>query len=173
MSLSFYSASVISYLQTLRAVVQVLERGQLFASETDQDVEAFLQLRLRDDMLPLTFQVRSVCHHSKGAIEGMRAGVFTPPPPIDPLSYNGYVEMVREAIAFLEAQSEADINALSGRDVVFRLGEREMPFTTDNFLQSFSLPNFYFHAATTYGLLRQQGVPLSKIDFLGQLRLEH
>jgi len=55
--------------------------------------------------------------------------------------------------------------------MVFRLRGREMPFTTDNFLLSFSLPNVYFHATTTYSILRHLGVPLGKIDYLGQLRL--
>ena len=40
------------------------------------------------------------------------------------------------------------------------------------FLQSFSLPNFYFHAATAYDILRSKGVPLGKRDFMGPLRLK-
>jgi hypothetical protein len=31
------------------------------------------------------------------------------------------------------------------------------------------LPNFYFHATTTYALLRQAGVELGKADFLGKV----
>jgi hypothetical protein len=54
---------------------------------------------------------------------------------------------------------------------VFRIGGNEIPFTTTRFLLSFSLPNFYFHATTTYTVLRLHGVPLGKRDYLGQLRI--
>jgi hypothetical protein len=47
-----------------------------------------------------------------------------------------------------------------------------LQFTAQEFLMSFSLPNFYFHAATAYDILRFKGVPLGKRDFLGRLRLK-
>jgi hypothetical protein len=31
------------------------------------------------------------------------------------------------------------------------------------------LPNFYFHSATAYGILRHNGVEIGKLDFLGNL----
>jgi hypothetical protein len=43
-------------------------------------------------------------------------------------------------------------------------------FTAENFLLSFSLPNFYFHATTAYDILRWKGVKLGKTDFLGAMR---
>ena len=35
------------------------------------------------------------------------------------------------------------------------------------FLSSFSFPNFYFHATTAHGILRHNGVEIGKRDFLG------
>ncbi len=49
--------------------------------------------------------------------------------------------------------------------------KNELPFTNQNFLLSFSLPNFYFHATTTYDILRMLGVPLGKTDFLGKMKM--
>ena len=46
-----------------------------------------------------------------------------------------------------------------------------MTYIAEDFLMSFSLPNFYFHATRAYDILRMQGVPLGKRDFLGQMRL--
>jgi hypothetical protein len=56
--------------------------------------------------------------------------------------------------------------------VIFRVGDVERLFTAKGFLMSFSLPNFYFHATTAYDILRSKGVPLSKRDFMGALRLK-
>ena len=48
----------------------------------------------------------------------------------------------------------------------------KLPFTAENFLLSFSLPNFYFHATTAYDILRHKGVPIGKRDFMGRMRMK-
>ena len=62
------------------------------------------------------------------------------------------------------------INTLSGKTILFKMGGFELPFTAEDFMQSFSLPNFYFHVTTTYDILRMEGVSLGKLDFLGKIR---
>jgi hypothetical protein len=65
----------------------------------------------------------------------------------------------------------AKIDAFLGRDMRYAFGERQMNFAAENFLLSFSQPNFYFHATTAYGILRWKGLPLSKRDFTGRVRI--
>ena len=60
----------------------------------------------------------------------------------------------------------------SGVAVLFSVGDRKLPFTAEGFLQTFSLPNFFFHATTAYDILRSKGVPLGKRDFLGKMKLK-
>ena len=50
---------------------------------------------------------------------------------------------------------------------VFRASAAERTFSGTNYLYQYSLPNFYFHLATTYGILRHNGVEVGKGDFLG------
>ena len=38
-----------------------------------------------------------------------------------------------------------------------------------DYLLLFGLPNFYFHLTTAYEILRHNGVPIGKRDFLGPL----
>lgn len=64
------------------------------------------------------------------------------------------------------------VNALLGREVIFKVGDRSMPFTAEGFLMSFSLPNFFFHSTTAYDILRHKGAPLGKRDFIGRLNLK-
>jgi hypothetical protein len=33
-------------------------------------------------------------------------------------------------------------------------------------------PNFYFHAATAYDILRHKGAPLGKLDYMGKLKVK-
>ena len=170
MAISLYDISVSSYLQTLGAIAGVLKKGEEFAREKNLDLGEIVQTRLRPDMKPFQFQVISVFHHSWGAITGIREGVFSPPPSMD-LDYAGLQELVQKAARELQAVSREEIDGMEGKAVTFKMGSFEIPFTAANFIMSFSLPNFYFHAATTYDILRMAGTPLGKIDFMGQMRV--
>lgn len=171
MAISLYDISVSNYLQVLGGITGVLKKGAEFASESDLDLAEIVEARLRPDMLPFQFQVISVYHHSLGAIKGIREGVFSPPPSMPELDYAGLQALVEGATTELQKVSREEIDALEGNAMKFKMGNFEIPFTAENFILSFSLPNFYFHATTTYDMLRMAGVPLGKMDFLGKMRV--
>ncbi len=171
MSISFYDASVGTYQQVLGSVATILEKGAAFAAENETGLEEIVAAKLRDDMMPFHFQIVSVCHHSWGALQGMRDGRFAPPSFELDKDYQGLQSLVGEAQEGVASISENEVADLADKSMVFAIGDREMPFTNQNFLLSFSLPNFYFHATTTYDILRMLGVSLSKRDFLGQMKV--
>ncbi|MEP0202048.1 MAG: DUF1993 domain-containing protein [Halioglobus sp.] len=171
MASSLYDISVASFLQILRGVAGTLDKGLKHCQETGQDPNEVLAAQLADDMLPFTFQLFAVVHQSAGAIAAIKSGEFSPPAALPDLDYAGYQGLINDTIAELEALSEDDINALAGGTVIFKMGGNEIPFTTENFVLSFATPNLMFHATTAYDLLRQRDVPLSKIDYLGSLRI--
>ena len=171
MTISLYDASVASYLQTLGGVAHVLAKGEETAAAGDLDLDQLVRFKLQDDMLPFSFQVISVWHHSLGAVTGIKAGLFQPPPSMQGVDYQKLKSLVAEARSGLESVTREEIDALADKPMVFRFGKQEMPFTTTNFILSFSLPNFYFHATTTYDVLRMHGVPLGKFDYLGAMRV--
>jgi hypothetical protein len=171
MSISFHDASVGTYQQVLSSVAGIMEKGAAFAAENDLSLDDIVATRLREDMMPFHFQVVSVCHHSWGALQGMRDGEFSPPSFDLDKSYQDLQALVSEAQEGVASISEAQAEEIAGKSMVFKIGKREMPFSNENFLLTFSLPNFYFHATTTYDILRMKGVPLGKMDFLGQMRI--
>jgi len=171
MSISFHDASVGSYSQVLAGVGGVLDKGASHAAETGLDLQDLVMTRLREDMMPLHFQVVSVARHSWGAMQGLQKGAFNPPSFDLDKDYAGLQALVAEARDGLAGLEEAEVEVLAEKSVVFKLGKNELPFTNQNFLLSFSLPNFYFHATTTYDILRQLGVPLGKRDFLGPMKV--
>ena len=63
------------------------------------------------------------------------------------------------------------MEGLIGKPVRFEFRDFRMDFTAEDFLLSFSQPNFYFHAATAYDILRMKGVEVGKRDFMGRVRL--
>lgn len=172
MAISLYDLSVASFLQTSGGVAGFLERGLAHCTAKNIDPNEIVETRLAPDMLPFRFQVLSVAHHSLGAIEGVKEGVFAPPSSTPALDYAGLQKAVNEAREGLKKLTPAEVNALEGRDVVFQLRELKIPFTAEGFLMSFSLPNLHFHATTAYDILRVKGVPLGKRDYLGQMRMK-
>ena len=172
MAIALYDLSVANYLQTLEAVAGFLEKGRAHFDTNHVDLDEIVETRLAPDMLPLRFQLQSVAHHSLGAIEGVKAGLFQPPPQAPAYDYGGLQKLVAEAREALQKLTPAEVNALEGKDVVFQIRDFKMPFTAEGFLLSFSLPNFYFHATTAYDILRMKGVPVGKRDFMGPMRLK-
>jgi uncharacterized protein len=170
MSFSLYAATVPSYIQILGAVAGLVDKAEAFCSEKGLMPEDILQARLAADMHPFAYQVKSTAVHSLGAIEGVRKGTFSPDTTTPPQDFAALKARIIETIAALEAIKSAEIDSFVGRDMRFAFGDRHVDFTAENFLLSFSQPNFYFHAATTYDILRWKGIPIGKRDFTGKTR---
>ena len=172
MTFSLYAATIPSKLQMLGAVAGLIGKAEAYCAEKGLAPDDIIQARLADDMLPFTYQVKSTAVHSLGAIEGVRRGSFSPDFSTPPEDFAGLAARVSETIAALSAIDPAEIDGFIGRDVHFSFGERRIDFTAEEFLLSFSQPNFYFHATTAYDILRSKGVPLVKRDFMGTPRMK-
>ena len=78
MAFSLYDATVANYLQILGAVGGVLEKSLTHFRDNGIDTAEIVATRLAPDMMPFRFQIVSVVHHSRGAMEGVKNGVFAP-----------------------------------------------------------------------------------------------
>ena len=172
MAISLHDVGPKSYLQTLRAVGGFMDRAASHCSDAGVDLAEIVETSLHPDMRPFRFQIVSVVHHSLGAIEGIRAGLFRPPGDRTAYDFAGLRTRVAEACAAIEAVTPEAFDAHQGADVAFEAGEVRRLFTAEGFLLSFSLPNVHFHAATAYDILRMKGVPLGKRDFIGSPQLK-
>jgi uncharacterized protein len=170
MALPLYDFSVKSFLQGLTGVAGFLEKGRAHFTEAGVDLQEVVETRLIDDMRPLRYQIVSAVHHSRGAIEALKSGLFSPPVDDESLGYADLQTRVAEARKALEAVDSTEINALVGGDLTFQIRDTKLPYVAEDFILSFSLPNFYFHATTAYDILRQKGVPIGKRDYLGGMR---
>jgi hypothetical protein len=172
MTLSLYTATVPSYLQILNSVSGLLDKADAFCAEKEIAPADIIHARLAEDMLPFAYQVKSTAVHSLGSIEGVRNGFFRPDTTPPPETFAGLKSRVAGTIAALEAIDAAEINGFMGREMYFASGDRRLDFTAENFLLSFSLPNFYFHATTAYDILRWKGLQIGKRDYSGRPRIK-
>ncbi|MDE2406097.1 MAG: DUF1993 domain-containing protein [Sphingomonadales bacterium] len=170
MPFSLYDAVVPTWRQILPAVLGVIDKAEAHCRDLGTAPSELIEARLAPDMWDFATQVRTVAAHSGGALDGVRAGVFAPsfdPPPAD---FAGLRALLQAALAKVEAAGRDELDSRVGAETLFRFPGHEMRFTTEDFLTSFSLPNFYFHASAAYAILRMKGVPIGKLDFLGQIR---
>jgi len=172
MSLSLYDATVPSFLQILGSVEGFLAKGAAHFKEKNVDANEVFEARLFPDMAPFKFQIQSVAHHSLGAVRSIQSGQAGPPAPITATDYAGLQKLATDTREALQKIKPEEVNGCAGKDVVFAVREIKLPFTAEGFLQTFSLPNFFFHATTAYDILRTKGVPVGKRDFLGKMRLK-
>jgi uncharacterized protein len=171
MPLSLHAAFVPSALQVLGTCEHLIGKAESWCAETGSAAEDVIGARIHEEMFPFNYQVKSVAVHTAGAIEAVRAGLFAPDLAPPPDNFAGLRARIGEARSTLEAVSEDELETLIGRPTRFEFREFRMDFTAENFLLSFSQPNFYFHAATAYDILRMKGVAVGKRDFLGKVRI--
>ncbi len=172
MPISLYTATVGPFLQILPPIAALVDKAEDHCKANGLPDEALTDCRLAEDMWNFAKQVSQCSHHSARAIEGVRAGTFSPEPAPAPLDFASLRAEIAASIALLEAVDPAEIDGMIGRDMRFEFKDIRLDFTVEDFLLSFTLPNFFFHATTAYGILRNQGLPVGKMDFMGTLRLK-
>lgn len=168
MATELYDLTVPSFLRGLRVLSTLLDKGAAFAAEQGIDPATLTGARLIEDMRPLTAQVQLATDSAKGAV--IRIGELEPfPLPDTEETFADLQDRIARTIAFLESVPRDRIDGREEATVILKTPRGEFPFTGRSHVLTFSLPNFYFHLTTAYALLRQAGVPLGKLDYLGGL----
>ena len=172
MPLSLHAAYVPSALQMLGTARHLVDTAEKWCSEHDCGHDDFINARVFDDMLPWSYQVKCVAEHTQGSIEGVRAGLYSPDLNPPPISFGALREKLSGAREMLEALTEEEMEGWIGQPMRFEFKDRGMDFNAEDFLLTFSQPNFYFHCATAYNILRMKGLPVGKMDFMGRMRIK-
>lgn len=169
MPISMFQTSVPVFLRTLHALSGVLDKGETHARENGVDSAALLAARLAPDMFPLTRQVQVATDHAKGATARL-AGRDVPSFEDTEQSFSELRERIGRTVAFIREADPASIDGSEEREIVLKIGGRELTLAGQQYLLHFALPNFFFHTTTAYDILRHNGVPLGKRDFIGMDR---
>ena len=77
---------------------------------------------------------------------------------------------ISKSIDFIESIAPEELEGAEQREIRLpiptSMGGGERVFAGDDFLRSFVLPNVYFHVTTAFAILRHNGVPIGKFDYL-------
>lgn len=75
---------------------------------------------------------------------------------------------IQSVIGYLDGLTDADFEGIAARTVTQPRWEGKIMSAHDYFIEHV-VPNFYFHLAHVYALLRHNGVSVGKRDYLGTL----
>lgn len=165
MTISMYAASVPVFERALRNLRHILSKGEAHARERGVDVDGLLGLRIIDDMLPLSRQVQIACDMAKNGAARL-AGQQPPAFEDSETTMDELYARIDRTIAFIRTLDAADIDGSEERDILLAMRSGELRFKGQDYLLGFVLPNLHFHCTVAYALLRGQGAPLGKTDYI-------
>ncbi len=166
MTVSIYTVTVPVFTKLLTNLSGCLDRAVAYAAERRFSPDVLVSARLAPDMHPLSFQVQSATDHAKFSL-GRVTGKPMPAWTDNEKTVDELKARIRTALDYIAGFSEADFADAEARLVTVRIDGAETTLTAAQYLQQRSLPNFYFHVTTAYDILRHNGVPIGKRDFLG------
>jgi hypothetical protein len=168
MSLTMYSASAPVFTRVLGSMLAWLDRAEAHAQARSFDPTNYLGLRLAPDMLPFSRQIQIASDGAKGCMSRL-AGTEIPKWEDNESTLDELRARIRRTLDHVQSFSPAQLEGSDSREIAIPMRSGDtLRFDGESFLKYFALPNFYFHATTTYALLRHAGVELGKADFLGR-----
>ena len=165
--MAIYQASVPAFLQILNSLSAILTKAEAYAETKKIAPEVLLGARLFPDMLPLSRQIQLVSDFATKTCARL-TGSEVPSIADTEATFAELKQRLANAADYLKALKPAQFDGAETREVSFPAGPNNtMTLKGQQYLSHFALPNFYFHAATAHGILRNNGVEIGKRDFLG------
>ena len=168
MPISMYSQTVPVFVRMLTNLSGILDKTVQHCAERKIDPAVLLGIRLYPDMFAFTRQVQIASDTAKGAAARL-AGVEVPKYEDNEASIDELKARIAKTIAFVQSLPEAKFAGSDERSVTIPMRGEQVSIVGLKYLNNNVMPNFYFHLATAYGLLRHNGVPLGKADFNGPI----
>jgi uncharacterized protein len=165
---SLHAATVPVFLPMLDALDGILSKAEAHAEARKIAPEVMLGLRLSPDMFALTRQVQIACDFAKNTV-GRLAGVELPKFPDEEKTFGELHQRIAATKAFIAGVPASAFEGAETRIVRFPMRGKPHEIAGSDFLHRFALPNFYFHMAAAYAILRANGIDLGKGDFLGKV----
>ena len=167
---NIYTFTVPVFTKMLGGLKGVLTKAEAHAKETGIDEATFLQDKLAPDMFPLARQVQIATDNAKGAVARL-AGIEAPKFEDVESTFAELQVRIDKTLAYLATVQESQFVGAEDHKI-------ELPYFPGKYMTGMeyavehALPNFLFHITTAYALVRKNGTPVGKADFIGGLPLK-
>ncbi|HYQ03224.1 MAG TPA: DUF1993 domain-containing protein [Polyangiaceae bacterium] len=167
--MSLYDQTIPQFKNTLTQLDKWLDAAVAYAKAKSFEPAVLLNSRLAPDQYPLVRQIQAVCDAAKFTA----ARVTGKEPPKHPDTEQTVEELrtrIRAVQEYLGSYKPEDFAGAETRQVKLPWLEGKYVLGVD-YVNQLQLPNFYFHATLAYEILRHNGVPLGKTDYIGHVNL--
>jgi uncharacterized protein len=166
MSITLSSASLPVFRNALTHLHHLLEKARADATARGYDPQVLVAYRLAPDMLPFKSQIFIACDAAKlcaARLSGLEAPKFDD-------TENTLEELqarIQKTIDWIATVPDSAVDGQEAREITFPVGKTATrTMLGEDYLKSWALPNMFFHITTAYVILRHNGVPLGKRDYL-------
>jgi hypothetical protein len=167
MTSPMYNHSVPVFKQLLTALKAILAQAEAHVAGKSIEPDALLQARLYPDMFPLVKQVQIAADFARG-ISARLAGIDVPVYESKEKSFADLDALLVKTLEFLDGVIASQFQGSETKEIVLRPGTpKEKKLQGQAYLANYGLPQFLFHATTAYDILRHNGLPIGKRDFMG------
>ena len=167
MTLTMYTAAVPTCIRALTNLAAILEKGGAHAEARKIDPKVLLHTRLYPDMLPLSTQIHIACDIAQGGAARL-AAAEVPVFEAKERSLAEWIAATRATVAYLESLQPAQFEGSEDRTVSWQTRTSTKNMQGTPYLFHHVLPNVFFHVTTAYDILRQSGLEIGKMDYLGK-----
>ena len=167
MTISMYQASAPRFANILGNLSAILDKAQAHCEARKIDPLVLTGYRLYPDMFPFSRQVQIACDTAKGAVARL-AGAEIPRHEDTERSFAELKARIAKTLDFVQSVKAERVDGSEEKEIVLQMRNGERRYSGLQYLMGHALPNFYFHVATAYNILRHNGVELGKADFLGK-----
>jgi hypothetical protein len=169
MNFSLHATAAGTFTGMLGSLSKILDKAADCAAAEGWDEAKLPGARLASDMFPLAKQVQIACDHAKNAMARL-AGLEPPPFADEEQTIADLKDRIARCLTFVESVPETAFEGAEDRRIVIPLfNDLVLDMNGGQLLRDWFLPHFYFHVVTAYGILRQSGVPLGKLDYMSHI----
>jgi len=167
--MNLYDATVPVFTKQLAAIDKWLDKAAALADAKKFELDVLAGARLAPDQYSFARQIQAACDQAKYTVAKL-TGTEPPSHPDTEKTIAELRQRVQTVIAYLATFKPDDFNGAEERGCSHSwMGGKSM--RGGDYLDHFALPNFYFHLTTAYDILRHNGVPLGKMDYIASLPL--
>ena len=168
--MSLYAETVTQMSKMLTNLDRWIDLGVEHATSKKFDPSVLLNARLAPDQYNFIKQVQAACDSAKFAAARL-TGKTAPAHPDTEQTLEEVRARIQSVVAYLATFTEADFASGEARMVALSFMPGKGMLGSD-YLHEMAAPNFYFHIAMAYAILRHHGVPLGKMNYMGGMKLQ-
>jgi hypothetical protein len=159
-----YTFTAPVFVKMLEGLKQVLTKAEVHYKEKGLDESQLINDRLAPDMFPFVKQVQVACDNAKGAM-GRLSGGEVPKMEDTETTIQQLIERIDKTLAYINTVPKENFTDSATRTITLPYwGAKFM--TGLDYAREYAIPNFFFHVAMAYALVRKNGVAIGKADYI-------